>query len=45
MTLDLGWLFHNVVVHPVAGVLWFVGLTAAGDWVHDCRQRPAQENA
>lgn len=26
---------HNLIAHPVAGVLWLVGLQAAGDWVHD----------
>lgn len=26
--------YHNCVLHPVAGVLWFLGLEAAGDRVH-----------
>jgi hypothetical protein len=26
---------HNLVVHPVAGVLWFLGFDRAGDWLHD----------
>lgn len=26
---------HNLVAHPIAGVLWALGFTAAGDWVHD----------
>ena len=27
-------LLHNCLVHPVAGLLWFFGLDAAGDAVH-----------
>jgi len=27
-------LYHNCVLHPIAGLLWFVGLQAAGDRVH-----------
>ena len=27
-------LLHNCLVHPVAGLLWFLGLDAAGDAVH-----------
>lgn len=26
--------YHNCVLHPIAGLLWFAGLQAAGDWVH-----------
>jgi len=26
--------FHNCVLHPVAGLLWFLGFQAAGDRVH-----------
>ncbi len=26
---------HNLIAHPVAGVLWALGLTRSGDWVHD----------
>lgn len=28
-------LIHNLVAHPIAGVLWFLCLEKAGDWVHD----------
>ncbi len=35
MTLSLRWLFHNVVVHPACGVLWFVGATKLGDRLHE----------
>jgi len=27
-------LLHNLVAHPIAGVLWAVGLERAGDAVH-----------
>ena len=26
---------HNLIAHPLAGVLWALGLERAGDWVHD----------
>ena len=26
---------HNLVAHPLAGICWFFGLAAAGDWLHD----------
>ncbi len=26
---------HNLIAHPVAGVLWLLGFEKAGDWVHD----------
>jgi hypothetical protein len=26
--------FHNVVLHPIAGLLWLLGLQRAGDWFH-----------
>lgn len=26
--------WHNIVLHPIAGVCWFVGLTRLGDWLH-----------
>lgn len=32
--LKIKMLWHNLVLHPLAGMLWFVGLTRAGDWVH-----------
>jgi hypothetical protein len=28
-------LLHNCIVHPLAGVLWLVGLPELGDWLHD----------
>jgi hypothetical protein len=28
-------LLHNLLAHPIAGVLWAVGLERAGDAVHD----------
>ena len=27
-------LVHNVIVHPICGVLWFLGADRAGDWLH-----------
>lgn len=29
------WSLHNIVAHPVAEVLWWVGLHRASFWVHD----------
>lgn len=26
--------WHNIVIHPVAGVLWLFGCSEWGDWVH-----------
>ena len=26
---------HNLVAHPIAGILWLFGFEQAGDWVHD----------
>ena len=26
--------WHNIVVHPIAGILWLLGLQRAGDWFH-----------
>ena len=26
---------HNLIAHPIAGVLWLFGYEKAGDWVHD----------
>jgi hypothetical protein len=26
--------WHNIVIHPVAGVLWLFGFETWGDWVH-----------
>ena len=26
---------HNIVAHPIAGVLWLFGFQRAGDWIHD----------
>lgn len=26
---------HNLLAHPIAGILWLFGLETAGDWVHD----------
>lgn len=31
-------LAHNLIAHPLAGLLWAFGLTAWGDWVHDTIQ-------
>ena len=30
----MNWLFHNLVGHPIAGVLWALGFDFLGDWVH-----------
>ena len=34
------WLVHNVIGHPLMGLLFFVGLRKAGDWVHDITLPP-----
>ena len=31
----LAFLFHNLVIHPIAGLLWFCGFVEWGDKVHD----------
>lgn len=31
----LAFLFHNLVIHPLAGLLWFCGFVEWGDKVHD----------
>ena len=38
-------LIHNVIIHPIAGVLWFVGLTRTGDWLHDSFARDEEGKA
>lgn len=27
--------FHNIVIHPICGVLYLVGATRLGNWLHD----------
>lgn len=34
MRLRIDYLFHNVIIHPICGVLWFVGLTSLADRLH-----------
>lgn len=38
-TLDFMFLCHNVVVHPLCGLCWFVGLKRLGDWLHAAGER------
>lgn len=26
---------HNLIAHPIAGLLWLFGFEMAGDWIHD----------
>jgi hypothetical protein len=28
-------LFHNAIIHPICGVLWWVGATSLADWLHE----------
>lgn len=35
MSTRLWWLVHNCAAHPIAGVLWFVGLRRLPDWLHE----------
>ncbi len=32
---SLGYLVHDVVAHPVCGLLWIFGARTVGDWLHD----------
>ena len=30
------WFFiHDVIIHPICGILWILGLDKWGDWLHD----------
>jgi hypothetical protein len=31
---NLLFLVHNVILHPLAGLLWFIGLERFPDWLH-----------
>lgn len=35
MTDRIHFALHNLIAHPICGLLWLVGLTAAGNWLHD----------
>lgn len=35
MRRSLAWGFHNIVGHPIMGVLQLLGCKKAGQWVHD----------
>lgn len=39
----ISFLLHNLVMHPVAGFLWFIGLEGAGDFVHSFGEPPEIE--
>lgn len=28
-------LIHNLIGHPIAGILWAIGAEQAGNWIHD----------
>lgn len=30
--------WHNIVIHPVAGVCWLFGFERWGDWLHNSGQ-------
>jgi len=32
--LNFRFLVHNILIHPLAGFAWFVGLASVGDWLH-----------
>lgn len=32
---NLTWLVHNLIVHPICGVLWFVGFVRVPDHIHE----------
>lgn len=44
MNYSFSWLFHNVIGHSIAGILWFFGLTVAGNWIHEVTL-PVEEKA
>jgi hypothetical protein len=29
------WLAHNLIAHPIAGLMWALGFRRAGNWIHD----------
>lgn len=41
---SITWLFHNVVIHPIAGTCWFLGwrFEALGDRLHDWHHNSAE---
>jgi hypothetical protein len=42
-TRPLWVILHDVVGHPVCGVLWVLGLRRLGDWLHDVTLPPLSE--
>lgn len=37
----LAWVFiHDVLAHPVCGLLWILGFSKAGDWLHEVSLHP-----
>lgn len=37
----LAWIFlHDVLAHPVCGLLWILGFSKAGDWLHEASLHP-----
>lgn len=26
---------HNLIAHPIAGILWLLGFEKTGNWIHD----------
>jgi hypothetical protein len=43
MLIAFNWLFHNVIGHPIAGILWFIHLPKAGEWVHNITLPPGEK--
>lgn len=35
MSKRVGYFVHDVLAHPLCGLLWIVGARLAGDWLHD----------
>ena len=35
----LGYLIHDVLAHPICGLLWMLGADGLGDWLHDVTVR------
>lgn len=32
---DFWWVIHNLIAHPVSELLYWVGLSHFGEWLHD----------
>lgn len=35
MSKRVGYFVHDVVAHPLCGLLWIFGANSVGNWLHD----------